>query len=333
MFSSLIVLIIFGSKPAAAAPLPPAVKGVVVTTPGLTTPDAQSFATQKDRLLLADYLEATRPGADHDQMLRTKLERAQRAWLSGDIESARSDFRALTDLALKADWKNDQREIIQAAFLRLAQSAESGTERAGWLESAARLFGDISPDATLFPPPLLAEYEAVKKRTTTVSLELADIFPDFRYVLVDGRKVDLTLDSHVQLANGVHRLTALSDSHESVTEFMTSAQLRVLRVTPPSLVEGVCENSKLRSRSGLPTNIDIEIYSGSACTPKLTNTLNEARLITAPRDPYFPDVPKAESSSKTWIYVVGGALLAGAAYAVAKQNQSSSPQPTHRSGF
>jgi hypothetical protein len=332
MLSSLIVLFLYGARPASAA-VPPSVKGVVITVPGASTPEARSFATQKDRLLLSDYLESTRPGPDHDQMLKTKLERAQRSWLGGDIESARADFRALTELAMKADWKNDQREVIQVAFLRMAQSAESGTEREAWLDSAVRLYGDIDPDATLFPPPLMSEYGAVKQRSTTVSVELADVFPDFRYVLIDGRKVDLALDSRALITSGLHRLTALSDSHESVTEFMTAAQLRVLRVTPPALAEGLCESAKLRSRNVLPSAIDVEIYSGAGCTPKIASALNDSRLVTAPREPFFPETPKTESSSKTWIYVVGGALLAGAAYAVAKQNQSDSAQPTHRSGF
>lgn len=342
MLSKLVVLLLCGAHLAQAASLPAAVKGVVVTTPGQPMPEAHAFATRKDKLLLADYLEAIRPGADHDRMLRTKLERAQRSWLSGDIEAARADFRALTELALKADWKNDQREVIQAAFLRMAQSSESGTEREGWLESAARLYGDIAPDASLFPPPLMNQYDAVKTRTTTVSLDLADVVPDFRYVLIDGRKVDLALDSRVSLSGGLHRLTALSDSHESVTEFMTAAQLRVLRLSPPPLSEGLCENARLRSRSILPSGVDVEIYSGPACAPKIMSALDDARLVTAPRAPFAPSgtslatSPGGASSEpatkdRTWIYIVGGALLAGAAYALA--NQQSPSGPTHRSGF
>jgi hypothetical protein len=340
--SKLIVLLLCGAHLAQAASLPAAVKGVVVTTPGQPTPEAHAFATRKDKLLLADYLEAIRPGADHDRMLRTKLEHAQRSWLSGDIEAARADFRALTELALKADWKNDQREAIQAAFLRMAQSSESGTERENWLESAARLYGDIAPEASLFPPPLMNQYDAIKTRMTTVSLDLADVFPDFRYVLIDGRKVDLALDSHVSLSGGLHRLTALSDSHESVTEFMTAAQLRVLRLSPPPLIEGVCESARLRSHGALASGVDVEIYSGPACTPKIASVLDGARLVTAARASNGPPGPplttlpsdatsEPATKSRTWIYVVGGALLAGAAYALTHQQGPSGP--THRSGF
>ncbi len=321
-FISFLFLII----PSAYA-LSPVVKGAVVTTPGVPTAEARTYATQKDKLLLSDYLDSTRPGSDSDQMLKSKLERAQRAWLSGDLETARSHFRAITELAMKADWRNDQREVIQAAFLRMAQSSESSTERGGWLESALRLYGDLAPDATIFPPPLLNEFEATKKRLPTVTIELADAFSDFRYLLIDGRRVDLASENHVELTTGLHRLTALSDSHESVTEFMTAAQLRVLRLSPPPLTEGLCERAKLRSRNALPSGV--ELFAGSGCKQGLTSILDEARLVTAAP---LSMPASVEPRDRTWLYVIGGAVLAGAAYAIANHQQQSSG-PTHRSGF
>lgn len=322
----------FTAAAALANPLPSSVHGLVVTTPGLNTAEAKSYATQHDRYLLSDYLETTRPGDDHDQMLKTKLERAQRAWLGGEVETARAEFRSLTELNLKADWRQPQREVIQTAFLRMAQSSESVTEREGWLESAARLYGDIAPNADLFPPPLMSEFEATKKRQTMTEIELADVFADFRYVLIDGRKIEIATEPRVQLAPGLHRLTALSDSHEPVTEFMTAAQLRVLRLSPPALTEGICDGAKLRSRSALPSNVDVEIYSGSACPSKITNILNESRLLTAESEPFVPSAPRAREKDHTWLWVAGAAIVAGAAYAIANQHESS-PQTTHRSGF
>ena len=93
-----------------AGQLSPAVRGVVVTAPGVNTAEAKAFATTQDKLLLSDFLELSRPGEDFDRQLTQRLEKAQRAWLSGDSESARSEFRALTELSLKADWRNAQRE-------------------------------------------------------------------------------------------------------------------------------------------------------------------------------------------------------------------------------
>ncbi len=197
-----VLSIVTGAELALAAALPPAMKGVVVTTPGLSAADAKAFALKQDKLLISDYLEISRPGEEHDQMLRQKLERAQRAWLGGDVETARAEFRSLTELSLKADWRSTQREALQLAFLRLAQSSESHTEREGWLESAVRHYSDLSPNAALFPPPLLNQYEATRKRmvASAIEIDLRDVFPDFRYVLIDGRKVSVAIETRVRIA-------------------------------------------------------------------------------------------------------------------------------------
>jgi hypothetical protein len=341
------VSIVTGSALARAAELPTAMKGVIVTTPGLVAADARAYALKQDKLLLSDYLEISRPGDENDQMIRQKLERAQRAWLGGDIETARTEFRSLTELSLKADWRTTQREVLQMAFLRLAQSSESGTEREGWLESAARLYTDISPKASLFPPPLLNEYEATRKRLaeSAIEIDLRDVFPDFRYVLIDGRKVVVALETRVRITSGLHRMTALSDSHEAVTEFLTGAQMRVLKLSPPALTEGRCESAAFRSRTEFPSAVSVEIYSGSGCSAKIADLLGPSRFISGAHsassasslgssvgESEFSGLPQAASHDHTWIWVVGAAVLAGAGYALASHHDSS-PEPTHKSGF
>jgi hypothetical protein len=314
-------------------PLPPAVRGVVVSSPGVSVVESKAYATQHDKLLLSDYLESSRPGDEHDQMLRKKLERAQRAWLGGDVELARTEFRTLTELSLKADWRAAQREVLQTAYLRLAQSSDSQSDRAGWLETCARLFGDVKPNSTLFPPPLLNEYETALARINLnrIDIDLSDVFPDFRFVLIDGRKIEVALTSRVQLTEGVHRLTALSDSHESVTEFLTAAQLRVFRVSPPSLTDGFCEAARLRPQTEIPSTLNVEIYSGAKCPAKIDGLLKNSRFLSESHQPEIPDAPKV-SNDRTWLWVVGAAVIAGAGYALATHG-SSAPTPMHRSGF
>lgn len=332
-------LLILSTFALRALALPSAVRGVVVVPPGLSNADAQTYATTHDKFLLSDYLDATRPGQENDRQLKQKLERAQRAWLGGEIEQSRGEFRALTEMSLKADWRDGQREVLQMAHLRLAQTSSSGTERESWLDAAARLYGDIPPNAALFPPPLLAEYETSRKRvaTATADIDLREAFTDFKYVLIDGRKIELSIETHVRLTPGLHRLTAYSDSHESVTEFLTAAQLRVLRLSPPSLTSGLCRQAKLRDRAELPTSLDIEIYSGEACPQDIANALNGSRLISEPRSlpvdgPDEKTGTTTSSGGRTWLWIVGGALIAGAGYALATRHDPT-PEPVHRTGF
>lgn len=326
---------------AKAASVPDGVKGVIVATPGIDLSEAKAYATAHDKLLLSDYLELTRPGEEHDQQLRQKLERAQRAWLGGDIEIARTEFRALTELALKADWRKSQREAIQMAYLRLAQSAESGTEREGWLEAAARLYGDLEPNATFYPPPLLNDYNETVKRLdiSATEVDLRDAFPDFRYVLIDGRKVEPATESRVRLKAGLHRFTALSDAFEATTEFLTPAQLRVLRLSPPALTEGACEEAALKSKSTMPT---AEVYAGNKCPMRVDGLLKTSRFLSAPKldaeiAKEIPDAPRAESNNHTWLWIVGAAVVAGAGYAIAQHasasQQGGAPEAIHHASF
>lgn len=329
------VLVIFLLSAVAQATPSPAPKGVVVTTPGISVAQAKAYATSHDKWLLSDFLDHARPGDDEDSILRQKLDRAQRAWLGGRIEEARSEFRGLSELALKADWKAQERDVIQTSLLRLAQIAESSSERSSWLESAARLYADVEPNTSLFPPPLLNEYQATLKRLESgaTDVDLRDEFPDFRYVLIDGRKFEIALQPRARILSGTHRFTGYSDSHEAVTEFMTAAQLRVMRLSPPPLTEGLCSTSRLRSRVSVPGRVDVEIYSGPDCPPVL-NAFPE-RLSVRGGDLRLPEMPadSTQASKKTWLWIVGGALLAGAAYAVATQTFNSSAEATHRSGF
>ncbi len=314
----------------------PAVRGVVVVTPGQNLAEAHAYAVTHDKLLLSEYLESTRPGEEHVRQLKQRLEKAQRAWLSGDTETARSEFRALTEMSLKADWRDAQREVLQTAYLRLAQMAASGTERESWLEPAARLYDDVAVNTSLYPPPLVAEYQATRMRLSTqaTEIELRDAFPDFKFAIIDGRKIEITLESRLSLAPGIHRLTAYSDSHGAVTEFLTASQLRVLRLSPPVLTEGVCESAKLRLPNELPTSLNVEIYSGADCPHDLSMVLRQSQFISEPRfaSSQMPNAPSTVSNRRTWFWVIGGALIAGAGYALATRHDSS-PEPAHRSGF
>lgn len=343
IFSVGLIAVISWSAKADSAPAnePENARGVVVVTPGLPAAEAKAFALSQDRLLLSDYLDASRPGEDFDSQLRSRLEKAQRAWLSGDQETARTEFRALGELSLKADWREAQREVIQTAFLRLAQSSDSPSEREAWVESAVRLYGDLNPNVALFPPPLLLEFEAVKKRSnlTSVDIDLRDVFPDFRLVIVDGKRIEIASQPRLRLNKGLHRMTAYSDSHEAVTEFLTAAQLRVLRLSPPALTEDSCEKAHLRARASISSSLDTKVFAGSACVGDISRAVTAAQLISRPKSnsdfksfaASSPlDLPTATSSKKTWLWVVGGAVAAGAAYALTR---SHSPEPVHHSGF
>ena len=109
---------------------PPLVRG-----PGISQMFLETYAEAQARTTLADHLDLNRPGEEASNRIRTSIESAQRAWLAGSIESARSKFQGISGMAMDADWREPQREVIHYAHLRLAQSAKNSVERTRWLES------------------------------------------------------------------------------------------------------------------------------------------------------------------------------------------------------
>ncbi|RYZ79349.1 MAG: hypothetical protein EOP06_27380 [Proteobacteria bacterium] len=310
----------------------------VVAVPGVSLAEIKAYATSRDRLPLSEYLEAARPGSDRERELKTRFQRAQKFWLSGDTDEARAEFRGLTELSLKADWKTPQREVLQAAHLRLAQTSASGTEKNSWLESAVRYFGDLPPDLSLFPPPLIEDFNETKHRLLdgAVEFEAWEVFPDSRFVIVDGRKISTTDRRAIPLAAGLHRVTALSDTHVAITEFLTVNQLRLFRASPAALIEGSCATAKLKV--DLPEVGFPELYSGQKCPASVASLQLKPQFLTGVGQSDLTqlagEVPKASVTKKTWLWIAGGLLVSGAGYALARElSKEKPPETVHRSGF
>lgn len=306
---------------------------VVVGAVGVSASDLKAFATSKEALPYSEYLEANRPGLEFDAELKSRFARAQKAWLSGQTEDARTSFRALTELVLKADWRLPQREVLLTSFMRLAQSSLSGTEKTSWIESAVKSFSDLEPLESLFPPPLIEEFRAARIRMleNAASVEPWVVFPEARFVLIDGRKIETTQRKPIILPAGVHRVTALSDTHGSFTEFLTPNQLRLFRAKPMALSEGSCARARIQSSQTLSLNPIL--FVGAHCDSGPQQLELKPQLLSTQM---MGDLhqPKVATKNRTWIWVVGGAVLAGAGYAIARElNKDKSSDQVHRSGF
>ncbi len=306
---------------------------VVVGAVGATPADLKAFATSKDTLPYSEYLDATRPGRDFESDLKARFTRAQKAWLSGNADSARAEFQALTELTLKADWRTPQREVLLTSYLRLAQSSLSGIEKTNWIEGAVRYFSDLEPHPSLFPPPLIEEFTAIRSRSlaSASALELWTVFPEARFVLIDGRRIEIANHAAVRLPNGTHRVTALSDTHATFTEFLTPNQLLLFRAKPIALTEGTCSSARLLPNQTLPGKT--LLFAGRDC-PASTEQLDlRPQLLSSQLMNELKQPATVKAKNRTWIWVVGGALLAGAGYAIAREMNRDKSDQIQRSGF
>lgn len=311
----------------------------LIAGPGLTADDLETFADSESRVRLADHLDHERPGAEASTRLRGLLERAQKAWLTGSIDSARVLFTELTAMALDADWKEPQRESLHYAFIRLAQSSVSSEDRVRWIEKAIRTFPDIQPDSDLFPPPLVEEFR--QRRTTILaeseSLSLAQNFQEFRFLLVNGKKfvVEAERDLKIRLPQANFRITALSDTSLPFTIVASRERLKSLRPSMAKLGLGTCS-----APSGAELFAGVKaltvVYS-TECTRTRTERgwvpkeINEALMSNPTGFTRSADVgealsfghlnekPKEPLSRKTWFWAGVTAIAAGTAYVLFRE--------------
>jgi hypothetical protein len=341
--------------------------GPLVRGPGTNRIEFEAFAEAQRRSTLAQALELDRPGKEAEEKLRNLLEKSQAAWLGHSLDAARSGFMEMAALAEEADWRDSQREAVFYAFMRLAQlaSPSSGPSPSSlpspmdpkdaeeWMKKAARLFPDLSPSPELFPPPLIRSFSEVHTRTLVAAraIDLKAHFPESRFVLVNGKKYDMSRRERLDLPTGRHRITALSDQHAPFTEKLTATQLGILRLNPPSIAQGSCQ-----APTGVGNLFEYDslavVYSGGCLRTRTSSGWlhpngDLAELTSRPLDPAAasamkeslfqdPEFERPRMKSKHWFWLGAGALITGAYLAHREANRDKAPAPmvpSHHRGF
>lgn len=304
-----------------------AVERPVVAGPDIEDGELRSFVERADRRSLSEFLDANRPGTQFEERLRAKLEKAQRAWLNGSSEVAKEAFIDVTELGALADWRDSEREALLYSHLRLAQLSGTSLERAEWLAKGARLVTDLEPDSGLFPPPIVAEFKDVRSKIATQSTAIVfkDVFPGFRYVLIDGRKISLESATPTRISPGLHRITAWSDRHSPITEHMSSAQLGVFRIKVNPIVESC--GAPTRTLEG---GLEVDVYDGPGCA----STVPTLSLTKAPDLNWAatPNEVKARPR-RDWLWIGAGVVASAVVFSVIRNQKKSDPTPSHRDGF
>lgn len=340
---------------------------ILIRAPGLELDEFNAYAEAHGYESLSDALDSRRPDSQMKSHLRSSIEKAQSAWLSGSLGEARSEFQKVFKMALQADWRESEREAIHYSLLRLAQSAGTPFEKDEWLTRAASMFNDIPPDSKLFPPPLLNAYNEklseIRKNSQVFSPYL--LFPDHQTLLINGKSYKITPDLQVVLPPGPHRLTALSDSHPPMTEVLNSAQVSVFQARVEPLAAGKCETPFMSPKieetvSGLK---QVAVLYPQDCLLKYRNgrwvqgdqTINVEALMPDRildsslgrplkgslgdfRGPLASNHHATSEVRKRWLWFGVSVLAAGAAYSLYRELNRERPTETHyipaeRQGF
>jgi hypothetical protein len=304
--------------------------------------------TDDSVISLVDELEKTRPDQAHTDLFLRKFERAQQFYLSGNESEAKRAFLELTQAAHDADWRETQRQALLYSYLRLAQLSPSPGEHDTYLQQAARFAPDVAPDAQLFPPPLLKAYVQIRSRElkSATSFSLAEKFAGYDLVIVDGRRYEALTETQIQLTQGPHRVTLLSNSRPPQTQTLTSSQLSVFKSDAKPIAVGNCSEPALVGFQDLGLKT-VSVFYDRNCVRAFTGTswlkaqqsdFSQPGLATQPSDftrALQTAAPAEVKSNHTWLWAgLGAALLASAALVYAHEHRGSDKvQPVQRQGY
>ncbi|MCB0350117.1 MAG: hypothetical protein KDD38_02970 [Bdellovibrionales bacterium] len=242
---------------------------------------------------------------------------AQDHFLKSEIGVIENDWLDVTAFAHKADWAKPQREMIQTAYLRLAQIASDATSTRKYLLEALCYDDEFVPDQKLFPPPLIEQYNSLKshipkKELTFISAE------GFSYALINGVQHRISSRTPLHIRPGTKRITYLSPTYMPVSRVLDTSE--IIKYQPQKILAQKISapTSKLKQRSLVKSAEDL-FSAPTSISPSIEN-----KMPSAINEQFY-------KKPKFW---VGAAILAGVVYALKSQNnEKAGAAPTHREGL
>lgn len=331
---------------------------LLLKAPDVSQDEFEAYVQANGYRTLSQSLELNRPQEAMSQRLNDLIAKGQMHWLEGATDEARASFQSAASLTLQDDWRPAQREALQYALLRLAQTSATPSEKETWLKQAATEFHDVQIDESLFPPPLLDAYKEILSRALTKAqvLSLSMVFPHHTSILINGAKHLITPKLRVRLPPGRHRLTALSDSHAPVSEILSTDQMAVMQLRTNALLGGSCLSPSASHVNELGVRHFGALYQGNCLRWRdelgwATNTdgdpmdLALSPVAAKTTSSLESSLNRVDGSSEArtkkirrhWLWLGASVLAAGTAYVIYRETQNSSGdvrmEPVHRQGF
>ena len=211
-------------------------------------PEFLIFIESSNSTSYANYLLRQKRNQAKSFKLKEQLLKAQELYLSGEDKRAVQAFRDISSLAYQADWDKEEKRIIMYSLLRMAQFEEEPEQRKALLLSASDFFAfeinkESYSDYSLFPPPLIKEFQETQKKKNILSLDWHKIFPNHEIILLNGHR----LEKHKTLSfpQAVYRITALSSSHKTWSKNISLSELAGQTIKTSSLTAGSCQKLEL----------------------------------------------------------------------------------------
>lgn len=280
-----------------------------------------------------ETLATQRANSSIAKELAENFEAAERSFLSDTVESAHENYKKVLALALASDWTESQRQLLFHSYLRAAQTAVLEAQRQNFLDASIAFDPKSEPDEKLFPPPLVAEWRAVKKAVRSTTLQLPPRLKQFEGAFINGTKVDFKRYA-IRVPARVFRLTLLSNRFEPVTRVGTVNDMRDWEPKTIPLSSGTCASPQIHTQMLEDPSV---LYSDSCIST--TKALGTASKATEMAPALFQKTNFAKETQsqdsvlkKPLFWGIVGSVVAIAAYSASRQKNDEAPA-THKTGF
>ena len=280
-------------------------KEVVIQGEQVTDIEYHRYVEEKpQRQSYIDYWHS-QEGAPRAKLLRA-LKQAQFHFLKGSLEKAKSFFREMADQRFKQHWDLESRKSIHYALLRLAQLELQPAQRRGHLKEALFFDSHIQVNPSLFPPPIVREYQALKENIPLQIYPLPQTSDLFSEIIINGKKKgdsSLFFRTH----GGRLRISFLSNKYKAIHKVTTAGELEKLHLPASPMATGSCEKPQFNIKT---TGQKFLFYNGQCQSLPLGEAHNLFQNEQALMDRETSKNPTQWRSSH-WVWAGVSILAAG----------------------
>ena len=261
--------------------------------------------------------------------LLSKLKSAQFEFLNGDLKKAREHFQKIASLQHLANWGSRERESIHYSLMRLAQLQRGETQRQAWLRQAVALDYYRKPNPKLFPPPLINDYQKLRRKMVQNIWQLPRRAELFDTVLINGKK-QKGYSGFIKTVDAVQRIQLLSNRYLPVHYVARPLQLKNLTIKLVPLAYGSCDRPIFNADVNPKENW---IYMTDNCTsnnklPLMARKSNPIQNSTMILDSMKKKKRSSQFYESKWFWIGLSSLVAGFAIYDGQNRQSRSNNPS-----
>ena len=244
-------------------------------------------------------------------------------------------------LAFTKNWPQQVRENLSRLWLTAFSLEPDGEKKRSLLMGLLRFHPDFKPSGSQFSPPILEVWKSETQRIQFLSWTIGGEWDGFRYLVINGRVVDLNVQRELLIPAQEIHLTALSNQYFPIDQIIKGAELIKWKPKKEVLVTGLCGQSTWNHR--LDFKINYAAYFSDSCIEEREKVGVEpafglATLKPRPNPSSIQlEVPTrystmTESNSYWPWYLIGGLILGAVGIQRFNRNRNNQPQqqPTYR---